>query len=311
MQIAATQENMKAAFILSKNNLDINEANLQAVKEIDAKINAIANSLHPLIAATMLKEGLSPLDIHADQLLAYIKQFNLDMGQDGRERIARHIMEMDESRSIDADTRKSMIAVYRTLHVIQKDGAAALGLAMRMDVPLTLGHLMDAAQNYMRQRTGTGFERRVDDDFGVLEALARPEGSIRAALERTPPAAVGHTDLLVDSFIRAAKPAALQAMLSNESSVLNEPLEDVTENANMQSEPPQPVETDMMRMREILAVPPEVLFFAQNPGAPAPMQAPRPPQSRSSQAFSKIMEMMEETDTDETETKEEPIYNRL
>ncbi|MCL2840151.1 MAG: DUF6240 domain-containing protein [Defluviitaleaceae bacterium] len=219
MGITATSENTKAAFILSKNNIDVTPENLAQVKAIDAKISEIANKLHPMIAAHMIKDGLSPLDMHADQVLAYIKQFNIDIGESGEDKISRHIMDMDNEGILDPEVRKSMIAIYRMLNVIRRDGAAALGLAMQMEdlksSPMTLGDLLNLAQ---KPKTNVN----MTDDYGHLENLTRPKDSIRAVLSNTVPPTYG--EIITENFIEAATPSNLENMLT---SSLGEAIEDL------------------------------------------------------------------------------------
>ncbi|MCL2202320.1 MAG: flagellar hook-length control protein FliK [Defluviitaleaceae bacterium] len=235
MDITATAEHVKAAFILSKNKMDVTAENLHAVKEIEAKITAIANKLHPLIAANMIKEGLNPLEMHADQMLAYIKQFNYSMGESGTEKIARYIREMDENRTIDGDTRKTMIAIYRMLHVIQKDGAAALGLAAQMNAPLTLGGLMNLAQN---RNSRKGVDVTVNDALGELERLTRPEGNIRQAIALGT-AKHAHMDVVADNFTDMAQPIALEKLVKAAGGMA-EALEDLAANAEKPPTPSDP-----------------------------------------------------------------------
>lgn len=222
LNIAATTENLKAAFILSKNNMDVNEDNLAPVKEIEAKVTAIASKLHPMIAANMIKEGLNPLEMHADQVLGYIKRFNLSMGED---KLSRYIMEMDDSGSIEPETRKSMIAMYRMLNVIRRDGAAALGLAAEMEglktAPMTLGDLLNLAQTKK-------IDMHANDVLGELESLTRPQESIRGILEgkSTPPTVYG--DILADSLIDMASPETLQKLL-NDPNAMKQALEELVQ----------------------------------------------------------------------------------
>jgi len=211
MGITPTSENLKAAFILSKNKMDVSQENLGQVKTIDAKITSIANNLHPMIAAHMIKDGLSPLEMHADQMLAYIKQFNLDMGEDGSKKISRYIMEMDDAGTLDADTRKAMIATYRMLNVIQRDGAAALGLAAQMEEfkekPMTLGDLLNLAQKHKTNAN-------ITDAFGHLESMTRATESIRGILENTATEPPTYSELITESFIDIATPTTLENMLN-------------------------------------------------------------------------------------------------
>ena len=244
MGITATNENLKAAFILSKNNIDVTEENLSQVKITDAKINAVVDRLHPMIAANMIKEGLNPLNMHADQMLAYIKQWNLQAGED---KISKYIMEMDESGAIDPETRKAMIAIYRMLNVIRRDGAAALGLAMQMEglksTPMTLGELLNLAQ---RPRTD------ITDASGRLESLTRPPESIRGILQSITP--IPYSEIITENFAAKAAPENLQSMLQ---SSLNEAFEDL---ANLPSDPAKPEPSQMIEQIEtFVSANPEII----------------------------------------------------
>ncbi len=44
---------------------------------LDAKLTDISSRLHPMIAASMIKDGLNPLDMDIDDTLEYIKSFGV------------------------------------------------------------------------------------------------------------------------------------------------------------------------------------------------------------------------------------------
>ncbi|MCL2216205.1 MAG: flagellar hook-length control protein FliK [Defluviitaleaceae bacterium] len=265
MGITATSENAKAAFILSKNSMDVTEENLTQVKIIDAKITAIADNLHPMIAANMIKDGLIPLNMHADQVLAYIKQFNLSMGEDGADKISRYIMEMDDAGALDPDTRKSMIAIYRMLNVIQRDGAAALGLAAQMEnlkaAPMTLGDLLNLAQKPKKTDTN------ITDAYGQLERLTRPAESIRAILESA--AAPTYSELVTESFIGKVSPKSLNAMMN---ASLGQPIEDLAmaahDEASASVSKPEAATTEAA-IQSFISASPEVINSLQSRGISA------------------------------------------
>jgi len=230
LDITPSAENLKASFILSKNSMDVTQENVNAVKEIDAKINALATKLHPIIAASMVQEGLNPLEMHVDQVLSYVKHFNLGKGKDVTGKIAQYIMEMDESMQLDPEVRKSMIALYRMLHIIQKDEAAALGLATEMGSSPTLGALMELAKKFKHIRSGDAVDMQVDESFGQLQRIVRPEGNIKGAVEQTADSLakkISHMDVVLDRFVDVASPAILEQLLSSPDG-LDKPLEDLT-----------------------------------------------------------------------------------
>ena len=212
MNIRATNENLKASFILSKNEMDVNNENLKAVKEIESKIDTVATKLHPVIAANMVKDGLNPLEMHVDQVLAYISKFNKGKGFDSKAKIASHILDMDESGAIDPETRKSMLAMYRMLGIIRKDGAQVLGLAAEIGASVTLGELMEMSKNFKKIRAGEAVDIKVTEQVGELESIVRPEGSIRGDIEAgiKPPS---HMDMVLDKLIDAAAPGELGKLM--------------------------------------------------------------------------------------------------
>lgn len=255
MDITPSSENLKASFILSKNSMDINQDNLQAVKELDAKINALVNKLHPIIAASMVEEGLNPLEMHVDQVLACIKQFNLGKGKDVKGKITQYIMEMDANSRIDPETRKSIIALYRMLHIIQKDEAAALGLAAEMGSSPTLGALMELAKKFTHIRSGEAVDMQVDESFGQLQRLIRPEGNIKGAVESTfdpgrATRAISHMDVVLDRFVDVASPAMLEELFALPEG-LDKPLEDLT-SPGMLPEPSDYSATDTANAAKIV-----------------------------------------------------------
>ncbi|MCL1843298.1 MAG: flagellar hook-length control protein FliK [Defluviitaleaceae bacterium] len=230
MNIKPSAENLKASFILSKNDMDVNSDNLTAVKEIDAKIQALASKLHPIIAASMVEEGLNPLEMHVDQVLAYVKQFNIGKGKDVTGKIAQYIMEMDNANDLSPETRKSMVALYRMLHIIQKDEASALGLVAEMGSSPTLGALMELAKNFKHIRSGEAVDMQIDESFGQLQRLIRPEGNIKGAVENTADQSakpMSHIDLVLDRFVDVASPMVLEELLASPDG-LDKPLEDLT-----------------------------------------------------------------------------------
>ena len=237
LDITPTAENIKAGFILTRNNMDINIENINAVKAVDMKISAIVSGLHPMIAANMIKDGLQPLETHVDQLLSYMDGFKDALGHNGGDKAAQYIMEMDKDKVLDASTRESMIAVYRMLNIIQKNDAAALGLVLQQDTPLTLGSLMEAAKYFDRRRNRTStFDYTVDDASGPRDTQ-QIEGNIRNILEGAAREHGMYAKLLSESFTDRANPGNLQRAMQSNPRIMREPLEDLIHSDEMDANP--------------------------------------------------------------------------
>lgn len=183
LNIDTTEQNIKAAKILSKTEIDVTEENLTEVKIIDTKIESISNRLHPVIAANMVKDGLNPTEMHVDEVLSYIDKFGDTYGDNLSDKIAKFILEMDDNKTLNPQERESMIAIYRLLNLAKKDESVAIGIALKSESELTLGNLMEASKYYKRTAARReDVDISIGDDFGALEKLVTPQNSIRQIL---------------------------------------------------------------------------------------------------------------------------------
>ena len=139
---------IRAAKILSANNIDITAENLLAVKDIDAKITDVTTRLHPRMAAQMIAEGLNPATMHIDQILERMAAFETDFGVSDLDKLARNIVEMDNNREMDEALRQKVVEIYQMLHKISKNNGAGIGFAVNAGVELTLENLMDFSKNF-------------------------------------------------------------------------------------------------------------------------------------------------------------------
>jgi len=297
--IETSAENIRAAFILSKNQMDVEQAAINSVKEIDAKIESVTRGLHPMLAAQMLKEGLSPLDMHMDDMLSYIRKYEQVHGHSGGDKIAQHILEMDKAGTLDSKERAGMIAVYRMLNVIQKNGAAALGFALKQDSSMTLGNLMEAAKYFDKNKRGdAGLDVSVNDSYGQLEAVLRPPESIRASLQASKSITPEYNDLLADALTDKALPENLQNLMANPE-MLDKPVEDLLRDELADAPSFKPDMSQAAQAVRILAqASPALVTFMQSNGIPVTPSTLRAVRnaSRSDNALEdSLNKLMEET----------------
>ena len=250
-----TSENLKASFILSKNNMEITERNIDIVKEIDTKINYITNRLSPMIAAQIIKEGLNPLNMNIDQVVAYIKKYNKLHGIDGDAKIAENILSMDKAGSIDPETRKSMIALYRMLNVIQKEGSQALGLAAKLKSDISLGELMELSRNYHAIKSGRVVDVKTAET--ELDEMIKPDNNIRASIEHTN-MKYSDADLKIDNLVEYGN---IKTLVESSS---DSPLEDIPITAEK-----QPMTTVLEQINSFITANPATIHFLQKHGISA------------------------------------------
>lgn len=184
LDITDSPENIRAAEILSRTALEINEENLLQVKIIDYKLDYIHKRLSPETAAQLIGDGFNPLDMHVDDIIAYLEEKSGN-GSLTREGIAEKITAMDQKGLLKEDNRKAVISFYKTLSQIERFGSAAIGISLKSGHTPTLRHLLDASDYYKKtkgQRSGSDI--KIDDTTGLLEGF-KSEETIRQILEST------------------------------------------------------------------------------------------------------------------------------
>ena len=150
--LSTDKDSVRAAKVLTANQMDINAENLAKVKDIVAKIDDIQSGLHPRIAAAMIADGLSPASMHIDEILEYIAKFENDYGTSDKEQLLKHILQMDKEGDIDQATRKKLMEIYQALHKILRHDGAGIGFAVNAGIALNLQALTDFAKNYNASR---------------------------------------------------------------------------------------------------------------------------------------------------------------
>ncbi|MDR1531581.1 MAG: DUF6240 domain-containing protein [Clostridiales bacterium] len=178
LSLEPREENIKAAMILSRNMMDVTQENLTQVKLLSLKIDETLNRLHPFIAASMLKDGLNPLEMHLDEVLEYIDTFNDIFGTGLEDKLAEYTADMDADGQLDPNSRGFLIALYRLLYAVRGNGGAALCAAAKGG-ELTLGGLLSASK-YLRPHQA--LDRQIDGNFGLLEELRFSEDTIRGKI---------------------------------------------------------------------------------------------------------------------------------
>jgi len=207
----ASTQNVKAAAILSKNEMDVTVENILIVKTVDAKLEFVYDRLHPSIAASMIKDGYNPTKMHLDDMAAYIDKFNNEYGENLTERIPNYIAKMDKDKTLTSDERDAMIAIYRLLNNIQKNGAAAIGVIVKSDVDMTLGNMLEAAKSFKNTQN---LDYQIDDEFfGTEVTTDNNEGSIYGAFAKTE--AQHYNEMVVKQLAHNAQPDALKKLLEN------------------------------------------------------------------------------------------------
>jgi hypothetical protein len=237
--LEASKENIRAAKILVKNNIDVTDENIAAIKLIDVKVGKVTTQLHPTIAANMIKDGFNIVQTDIDEVINYMNGFDKLLGEDLTDKIASYIYEMDQTGELASSERETMIGIYRMLYTVEKTQGRATGFLYKNDMPLTLGNLMQAAKYYDRTAAKqSDIDVNIDDAFGTLEELVIPEKTIKAQLgtlqastgqntqnNQAQLSTVEYEQNIIDKFIEKASPDVISKIVKQYPDLETMPLE--------------------------------------------------------------------------------------
>ena len=176
-----TENNIRALKILSLNGIDFTEENLLNVKILDNKLDYVANNLHPLTVAQMLKDNFNPMEKNINDVIDYID--NNSFAQTSREKISEQILDIDRENKLSKEERDAVVAVYRMLNAVQKNDNVAIGNLLKTEKNITLLNLLDASKTYDKNRRNINFDRKIDKTTGKIEKIV-PEANISNSIKK-------------------------------------------------------------------------------------------------------------------------------
>ena len=187
MGVKPTSANISAAEILSKSNIPITPEKVEQIKLIDHEVSYVAERLHPVIAASIIREGINPLEMNIRDVIAYINRFNDAFGVSDADKIAGYIARMDRENSLSASEREKVVAFYRVLSRVTRDGSAALGAFHKSGHEPTLGNMLSAAEYHRHTRGSNRSYISQSSAQGLLEDIVNGNSTIRSTLQNPAP----------------------------------------------------------------------------------------------------------------------------
>ncbi|MCL2852884.1 MAG: flagellar hook-length control protein FliK [Defluviitaleaceae bacterium] len=232
--VKPTASNISAAEILSKNNIPVTAEKIEQMKLIDREVSFVAERLHPVIAASIIRDGLNPLEMHIRDVIAYIKRWDDAFGVSDTDRIAGYIAQMDRENSLSASEREKMIAFYRVLNQVTRDGSAALGALYKSGGELTLSNMLSSADYYRNSRGGRDSFIYQSTDQGLLDSVVNGNATIRSIL-KMPSAQPDLASYIARELVPNLPPGELGSVLSQVESRPDITLEEVLSEASHRS----------------------------------------------------------------------------
>ncbi len=106
--------------------MEINEDNINAVKEADSRVTGVISRMTPATTLQMIREQKNPLEMTMEELEAYLDSKDADPARDA-EKYAKFLQRLDRTHNISAEEREAYIGIYRMFRQIEKSDGAVIG----------------------------------------------------------------------------------------------------------------------------------------------------------------------------------------
>ncbi|MCR5649587.1 MAG: DUF6240 domain-containing protein [Lachnospiraceae bacterium] len=160
------EENRRAVRILGYSRMEIDEENIERVKEADAKINDMIKLLTPKNVLRLIRENINPLQHDTDSIIGKLSEYQ-DEDEGGQRDFAKYLVKIRDKGEITEKEAASYIGIYRLIDKITKSDGAAVGALLNSDSALTMKNLLSS---FRTSRHGH-MDYIIDDEFGGLERV--------------------------------------------------------------------------------------------------------------------------------------------
>lgn len=180
LNLEVTPKAIEAVKILARNEMPLTIENILQIQVIQSKVETITTRMNPHMVISMIKSGITPLDLDMDEMLEWMGRFEEAFGETGTEKISRLILELDGSKTLTADERESLMGIYRTFDTVSRSKGAATGFLVKNGLPLTLEQLFEASK-FIQKTKGvkSAIAADIDDEFGRTTEVIRAKASIK------------------------------------------------------------------------------------------------------------------------------------
>jgi len=166
MKLETSEANRRAVRILGYNSMEINEENINKVKEADSQISGVINKMTPAATLQMIREQKNPLEMTIDELDSYLNDKGRAFDADA-EKYSVFLQKLDRAGDISETEREAYIGIYRLFRQIEKSDGAVIGSVVASGAQMNFKNMLSA----IRSEADKDMDIRVDDGFGALEEL--------------------------------------------------------------------------------------------------------------------------------------------
>ncbi|MCR4990304.1 MAG: DUF6240 domain-containing protein [Lachnospiraceae bacterium] len=163
MDEALTDENRRAVRILGYNGMEINEENIQSVKEKDKILTDTIENLTPGRVLSMIRSGINPVTMPIQELDSFLK--DQDTTASDMMSYSKFLYKLEKDNEITAEEKEAYIGIYRLVRQIEKNDFATVGAIENMNVTYSLDNMLSA----LRSKKHKAMDYKIDDSFAGVD----------------------------------------------------------------------------------------------------------------------------------------------
>lgn len=165
--LSDSRANRDAVRILSYNNIDVTEKNIEQIKYLHAELNSLIENMKPDAVLDMIRENINPLTADIETVNKYLKEKNEQ--SDNSDKYSTFLYKLDRTNGISEEERRTFIGIYKMINMYRKDAGNAIGALVKQGADITMENLCRAYDS----RRLYNMDTEVSDDTDIVSAQAQ------------------------------------------------------------------------------------------------------------------------------------------
>ena len=179
LEMEDNEDNESAVRVLGYNSIEINKENIMSAKASLLEVRQTLNLLRPGTVASMIREGINPLEMSLSELKETAKKINND-NNTPEESFGKFLYKAQRSGELTEDELSAYKGIARLIYSVEKTDGAVIGQLMLEGADINLKNMLTG----LRSRRHRGMDYTVDDDFGGVSKKDTGSLSISQQIEK-------------------------------------------------------------------------------------------------------------------------------
>ena len=177
MDVPLTDENRRAVRILGYNSMEINDSNLQMIKDKDRLLCDTIENMTPGRVLGMIRNNVNPTLMSVSELNEYLS--TLDTAGEDILSYSKFLYKLEKDNEITPEEKESYIGIYRLVNQLEKTDHKAIGAIEKAGYEFNFENMLSALRSTKKR-----MDYRVDDNFGGVDVIDKGIASITSQIAK-------------------------------------------------------------------------------------------------------------------------------